>query len=171
MEHLQYPIGKLKVQSITLEEVPRFVEVIRTLPEKLKEQLAVASPEALQNTYREGSWNVVQLVHHLADSHMNSFIRFKLALSEDHPSIKPYDENAWAEMVDSQIDYSASLQILDGVHARWTVLLESFTDEQFRRTFYHPESKQTFSLYDALQTYAWHSEHHLAHIRIALQAK
>jgi uncharacterized damage-inducible protein DinB len=124
----------------------------------------------LETPYRPGGWTIRQVVHHVADSHMNSIVRFKLALTEDNPTVKPYEEDRWALLQDYKLPIEPSLQILDGVHQRLTALFESFTDQQLERTFYHPASQDTATLKKVMALYAWHSQHHLAHIELAKKA-
>lgn len=170
MNDPRYPIGKFeKAANFGAEERSTAIEIIRSFPLLLQQLVGGVSGSDWQKTYRPGSWTVAQLVHHCADSNMNCFIRFKLALTEEGPTIKPYDENAWTR----QEDYSrelvqASLEISRGVHARWSSLMESLTDKEWARGFYHPEQNKTISLAEALEYYSWHCRHHLKHMEIAL---
>lgn len=142
----------------------RLVDVVRVAPAKLREAVAGLSEQQLDTPYR--NWTIRQIVHHLADSHLHSIIRFKWALTEQHPTIKAYHEGDWAELQDSRIgDIQPALGLLDGLHAKWVQLLESMTDEQYGRTFHHPESGESVSLWKALNLYAWHGQHHTAQIR------
>ena len=129
------------------------------------------SPLELDYIYRPGGWTIKQVVHHCADSHMNSLIRFKLALTEDLPTIKPYFEERWAELADYHNPISDSLIILQGVHNRWVTLLKSLDQEQLKRDFIHPEHQKRFTLKETMALYAWHCQHHLAHIEQALEFK
>lgn len=122
------------------------------------------SESQLDIPYREGGWTIRQVVHHLADSHMNCFIRFKLALTEDNPTIKPYLEERWAELADSQTDVSLSIALFEALHTKWVVLLKSMSSEDYARVFYHPGYNITLNLAYALGMYAWHGQHHVAHI-------
>lgn len=134
------------------------------LPERLKAAVSGLSDAQLDTPYREGGWTVRQVVHHLADSHANSVIRFKLALTEDWPTIKPYDEAAWAKLPDSKsLPIESSMTFIEGMHERWVALLEAMTEADFERGFVHPEHGRQ-SLATALAIYAWHSRHHVAHI-------
>ncbi len=171
MEHaspapdLRYPAGRFQPPGpLTADDRARLISVIEQLPERLRSAVAGLNEEQLDTPYRDGGWTVRQVIHHLADSHMNSFIRFKLALTEDSPTIKPYDEAAWAELADSSsLPADTSLMLLDGLHQRWTVLLRAMTGEQFERAFKHPDLglvKLEFNL----ALYAWHCRHHTAHI-------
>jgi len=139
------------------------VAVIAELPTRLRAAVAGLTDAQLDTPYRPGGWTVRQVVHHVADSHLNAYIRLKFALTEEKPAIKPYDQDAWAGLADSRLPVEMSLATLDGVHARWTGLYRSLTDEQFGRTFRHPEIG-TVTLDRQLQMYAWHGRHHVAHI-------
>ncbi|MCB9245930.1 MAG: putative metal-dependent hydrolase [Flavobacteriales bacterium] len=169
-EVLRYPIGRFRrPSSISPEELRTMIDTIKQLPAKLKEVLSGVPDALLDRNYRPGGWSVRQVVHHLADSHMNCLLRFKLALTEDNPTIKPYLEAEWAELSDSrEMNIDVSLLILEGVHARLTHLLKGMKESDFSRTFHHPEHGRDMRLDTTLALYAWHSEHHLAHITVAL---
>ncbi len=139
---------------------------IETLPAQLRAAIEALPPGALDQPYRPGGWTRRQVVHHLADSHMNAYMRFKLALTEDNPVIKPYDQNAWAATADAGAgsDIEASLKLLEGLHERWVRLLRSMTEADFQRTFTHPEHGRTFTLAYTLEQYANHGKKHLGHI-------
>lgn len=173
LESLKYPIGKLKVPKDPSEdERNRMIETIESFPEKISGLTENLSSEELGWTYRPGGWNIRQVVHHCADSHMNSFVRFKLALTEEVPTIKGYFEGRWAEMPDTtEAPISTSLSLIDGLHARWTVLLKSMSEEDFKKKLYHPEHEKELSLTFMLGLYDWHCRHHLAHIKQALAHK
>jgi len=163
---LQYPIGKHQRIEGTLPNNLRadYLTAIKDTPHLLKKAVEKFTDEQLDTPYRPDGWTVRQLVHHIADSHMNSFIRFKLALTEDNPVIKPYEEYLWAETPEVYaVPVDASLQLLDVLHQRWVALLEALEPEDLRRTFQHPASG-TMSLDQAIALYAWHCKHHLAHI-------
>jgi len=171
-EKLKYPIGKFeKPINMTEEQKKDWINQISHFPTKLKNVVIQLSEEQLNCPYREGGWTVKQVVHHLADSHVNAVTRFKLALTENEPTIKPYDEAAWANLPDVNGDISSSLAILEGLHNRWTNLLRSINNDEFNRTFFHPESNEYVPLYCALGTYAWHGEHHLNHITSLCERK
>jgi uncharacterized damage-inducible protein DinB len=164
-EDLRYPIGKFdKNFDPTPETRAAFIETISDLPVKLADAVKGLDEEQLDTPYRPEGWTLRQTVHHVADSHINSLCRFKLALTEDEPpTIRPYYEDRWAELADSKMPVEVSLAIVEGVHRRWTALLESMTDEDFAREFIHPETG-TWTLDKVLALYAWHSRHHTAHI-------
>lgn len=165
-ESLRYPIGQFEYGKIyTPAETKSQIQTISALPSKLFNAVNPLTEAQLDTPYRPGGWTVLQTVHHVADSHMNAYIRFKLALTEENPSIKPYEEALWAELADGKgapVDWS--LQLLKYVHLRWGVLLNSLTDTDLARTYFHPESKRVFGLREVIAMYAWHSEHHYEHI-------
>ena len=160
----RYPIGKFtRPESITTDERIGAISAIADLPSELRNAVQGLNFAQLNTPYRDGGWTVRQVVHHLADSHMNAFIRVRLALTEDWPTIKPYNEAAWATLHDSTAPIEWSLELLEALHARWVMLLQSLTEEQWQRGFRHPESgPQTIEL--ATLIYGWHCRHHLAHI-------
>jgi uncharacterized damage-inducible protein DinB len=161
LDELRYPIGRFNAAAAGTRE--QQIEVVRRLPERLSAAVAGLDDAQLDTSYREGGWTVRQLVHHVADSHANAYIRFKLALTEDDPTIKAYDEAAWAKLPDSRLPVEVSLAFTAAVHARLVSLLESMTDAEYDKTFRHPERGQ-ISLSNNLALYAWHSKHHTAHI-------
>lgn len=166
MQELQYPIGRFKLPSvIDKTQVKKWIDVIEHFPNQLRIETNHLSEEQLNTSYRPGGWTVRQLVNHCADSHMNAFIRFKLALTEENPLITAYKQDEWANLTDSKaIPIDASLKIIEGLHARWTMLLHGFSAADLKRTYIHPEKGREVKLEEALANYAWHCEHHLAHI-------
>lgn len=173
LEKLKFPIGKFqKPDSISENDIKTWVEVIQNFPINIKKLASTLSVEELNWVYRPEGWSIKQVVHHCADSHMNSFIRFKLALTEDIPTIKPYEEAKWAELVDGKSDnISSSIQIIEGVHTRWVLLLKSFGGKELKKKFVHPTNNKTSCLDEIIGLYAWHCNHHLAHIEQALLHK
>jgi len=161
----RYPIGRFDRNIIVIKEMRNdFIKTIETLPEQLKREVESLSPQQLDTPYREDGWTVRQVVHHIPDSHINAYVRFKLALTEDNPQIKTYEEHLWAELPDTfNTPIDVSLKLLDSVHTRWAILLNTLSDKQFERTFQHPEWGN-ITLSRTLALYAWHSKHHLAHI-------
>ena len=160
----RYPIGKFdKPAVITPLDRSNAIASLAELPEQLRNAVDGLDGAQLATPYREGGWTVRQLVHHIADSHMNAFIRMRLALTEDWPTIKPYDEKAWALLHDSVAPVEWSLELVESLHARWAMLLQSLKDDQWARGYRHPESGDV-SLDVAALMYAWHSRHHVAHI-------
>lgn len=170
VDKVRYPFGRLIIfDDITKEMIGRWKITIRDLPVKLKDLLNETDPGFENSRYREGGWTVRQLIHHIADSHINAYIRFKLALTEDTPTIKPYLEDKWAELPDTMntpIKYSVN--IIEGIHARWFELLKSMTEDDFSRELYHPEQRRNLSLGQLTGMYDWHSRHHSEHLRIAM---
>jgi hypothetical protein len=169
MSDARYPIGTFEYRPRqSQEERLHDIARIRALPTAVRQAVTGMDDTLLDRSYREGGWTIRQLLHHLPDSHMNGYIRFKLALTEETPTIKPYDEQRWSTMPDVfSVPVGVSLSLLDAVHVRWTAILESMKGEDFERMYMHPEHGRLFSLDEALQSYAWHGDHHLAHIRIA----
>jgi len=165
MIDLRYPIGKFEMQGqITAEERQRLINEIAEAPARLRAAVEELSPDQLETPYRPEGWTVRQVVHHLADSHLNSYLRFRLALTEDEPTIKPYDEGAWAKLEDARrAPLEVSLTLLDALHERWVMLLRSLAPTDFARTFRHPE-QGVVPLDRNVGLYAWHGRHHIAHI-------
>lgn len=143
-DNLSYPIGVYKPrESISKEQKDEWIQALEKVPAKLMQVVEGMTDSQLDTPYRDGGWTVRQVVHHLADSHMNSYIRFKLSLTEETPAIRPYDEKAWSELEDSKTaEPSGSLALLQELHGRWTALLRTLTDQQFQRRFYHPDTKE-----------------------------
>jgi hypothetical protein len=170
LEKLKYPVGTFhKPENIGSEDIDIWIFTIEDFPTKIKNLTNKLSTEALNYKYRPNGWSIKQVVHHCADSHMNCLIRFKLALTESIPTIKPYEEDQWALIADGlDNNLTPSIQILEGVHARWTLLLKSFSSADFAKQFLHPASGKVIALDEALGMYAWHCNHHLAHIEQAL---
>ena len=161
----RYPIGRFTApDTVTADDRARWVNEVAEAPARLRAAVAGLDDAALDTPYREGGWTVRQVVHHVPDSHVNAYVRFKLALTEDGPTIKPYDEARWAELPDSRAPIANSLALLDAVHVRWVTLLRSLTEEQWARTYVHPEHGRTFRLDVVLALYAWHGRHHVAHV-------
>lgn len=162
---LRYPIGRFTPGEgeLDADTRARFIQRIEGLPVRARAAVAGLDDGALDTPYRPQGWTPRQIVHHLADSHMNAFVRIKLALTEDHPTIKPYDQEAWAGLVDSTGAPESSLSILEGLHERWVLLLRSLEEDAFGRTVNHPEiGAVTLSFF--LQLYAWHGDHHVTQI-------
>jgi len=165
MTDLRYPIGKFHYDGPTNDEQKQqFIDEIARAPENLKSAIDGLSTVQLDTPYRPGGWTVRQVVHHLPDSHMNSYVRFKLALTEDEPTIKPYAEDRWAELADTKATPTEiSLTLLESLHARWVALLRSLAPDQWKRSFRHPELG-LMSLERTLALYAWHGRHHVMQI-------
>ncbi|NEU08160.1 bacillithiol transferase BstA [Flavihumibacter sp. R14] len=163
---LQYPIGKFtEPSSIEKESIDVSIADIASFPEKLTGLVGQLSEAQLDTPYRPGGWTVRQVVHHCADSHMNSLIRFKLALTEDKPVIKPYHEDRWAELADSRImEVETPLTLIRALHSKWVFLLRSLDETDLDKVYVHPEAGKEYRLSSAILLYAWHCNHHLAHI-------
>lgn len=161
----KYPLGPWSYPaSTTPEEHRAWIEVLAAAPARMRAAVNGLTPEQLDTPYRPGGWSVRQVVHHVPDSHMNGYIRFKMAITENAPTIKPYNEVLWSELPDvSSTPIETSLALLEALHGRWVRLLESMSPADFARTFYHPEVG-TLNLGQYLAGYAWHSRHHVAHI-------
>ncbi|MEZ4689150.1 MAG: putative metal-dependent hydrolase [Ignavibacteria bacterium] len=159
-------MGKFKKPGkISKEMLTQFINDISTFPDRLKREVVHLTDEQLDTPYRPEGWTIRQVVNHCADSHSNSLTRFKLALTEDNPVIRPYFEDRWAELADSKSNpIGPALKMLEGIHERWSILLRSLTVEQLSRTFIHPESGKKIRLDENIGIYAWHCNHHLRHI-------
>lgn len=166
LETLRFPIGRFEVPQARLSEEERQAKIARiaATPAGLRAAVQHLDKTQLDTKYRPDGWTIRQVVHHVADSHMNSYIRFKLTITEDHPTIGTYDEAAWGEEPDARgADIERSLQILEGLHARWTPWLASLPESAWQRTLHHPEMGDLI-LEQLLAMYAWHGDHHIAHI-------
>jgi uncharacterized damage-inducible protein DinB len=163
---LRYPVGKFDwTAPINEADYPRFIAEIAAAPGALRSAVAGLSRDQLETRYRPGGWTVKQVVHHVPDSHMNAYTRFKLGLTEDEPTIKPYEEAKWAELPDSErVPVDVSLDLLDSLHQRWVSLLRAMDAADFNRAVRHPEHDRLMTLAHLLALYAWHSRHHVAHI-------
>ena len=166
MTDLKYPVGKFEFDAPIAEaDHARLIDEIAATPAALRAAVTGLSRDQLETRYRPGGWTVKQVVHHVPDSHMNAYSRFKLALTEDEPTIKPYDEAKWAELPDSQkVAAEVSLRLVEAIHERWVPLLRSMDSADFRRGFRHPEHGRVLTLQQVLGLYAWHGRHHVAHI-------
>ena len=164
MPDARYPVGQFVLpDSTTSEERRAWIQEIARAPRDLRAAVSGLSEEQLDTPYRPGGWTVRQVVHHVPESHMNAFIRFKLALTEDQPTIKPCDEARWSMLADNALPVTPSLDLLEALHLRWVRLLESLSDADLQRRFLHPESGP-WRLDQYLAQYAWHGRHHIAHI-------
>jgi len=162
---LRYPVGPFKFEgTLSPEQRQLHIDEIAATPEKMRAAVAGLSEEQLDTPYRPDGWTVRQVVHHVPDSHLNSYCRFKLALTEEHPTIRAYDENLWANTDDAlRAPVEVSLDLLEALHRRWVLFLRSFDDKDFERTFHHPELG-TVSVDRNVALYAWHGRHHVGHI-------
>jgi len=166
----RFPIGEFHYpETVSVPERDDFLDRMASTPARLRSAVAGLTEAQLDIPYREGGWTIRQVTHHIPDSHMNSYVRFKLALTEDEPTIKPYDEAAWATLGDTaQTPVETSLVLLESLHARWVNLLRGLTEEQWKRCMRHP-ANGLLRLDQVLALYAWHGDHHIAHITNAIQ--
>jgi hypothetical protein len=169
-EQMRYPIGKYEAPlTYTKETIAGWIEIIRALPGKVRQATMTLTEAQLDTPYRTGGWTIRQVVHHIPDSHMNSLMRFKWALTEENPTIKPYDEAGFAMLADYKLPIEPSLKMLEGIHVHMVTLFESLNEDELNRTFTHPATGDTAPLKKVIGLYAWHSEHHLAHITETLK--
>lgn len=164
-EELKYPIGKFEAKPYSQEQKEKWLADLQFLPNELELAIQNLDAHQLNTPYREGGWRVQQLVHHVADSHINAYMRFKLGLTEDNPSIKPYEEGEWAKLDDiDAVPVNVSITLLFALHQRWVATIKNLSDEQWQRTVFHPEHKKEIKLWDLLGMYSWHGKHHTRHI-------
>ena len=170
---LRFPVGEFqKPDHISSATITSWIQDIENLPQAIEDATRNLNSEQLQWQYRSEGWNIKQVVHHCADSHMNSLIRFKLALTENSPTIRPYYEDRWATLVDGNDDnLEDTLYLLKGLHAKLGKLLRNISEDELSREFVNPEHGKRFRLDETIGTYAWHSNHHLAHIKQAIKYK
>lgn len=168
LEKLQYPIGKFKKRfSYTLADTNKNIESFSFFPQQLESLVKNWDDKILAVHYRDGGWNARQVINHLGDSHAQLLLRFKSCLTEEDPQIKPYEEQKWAELNDGlNSPIQPSLQIINGVHSRLTMLFKTLNEKDWQKTIYHPGSNHTFTLAELLAQYVWHGEHHLGHLKI-----
>jgi uncharacterized damage-inducible protein DinB len=163
---LRYPIGRFTVEGeITPERRAAWIGEVADAPLQLRAAVKELTEEQLDTPYRPGGWTVRQVVHHVPDSHLNAYVRFKLALTEENPTVKPYEESRWAELPDTAgTPIGVSLMMLEALHRRWVVLLRAMDEAQWARNYFHPEQAKLVRLDGVLALYAWHGRHHVAHI-------
>lgn len=165
MDDLRYPIGKYQVQPFSESQLKEWLIDIQFLPQHLENAILNLDEQQIDTPYRPDGWTVRQVVHHVADSHANAYIRFKLGLTETNPAIKPYDEVAWANMNDTAVvPLNISLTLLHALHTRWVEVLKAIKMDEWNRTVFHPEHKKEMTLWFLLGMYAWHGRHHTAHV-------
>ncbi|MGM9955363.1 MAG: YfiT family bacillithiol transferase [Peribacillus sp.] len=165
---VRFPIGELQVpEQVTLDDIQEWLKDIETYTVQLRETVDSLSDEELRKTYREGSWNIRQLVHHIADSQLNMYQRLKLALTDENPTVPGFDQEKWAIQPDTDLPVESSIKMLEGINERIVALGHSLTEEQVRRTFTHQENGE-ITVAKKIAKLAWHEKHHLAHIKIAL---
>lgn len=166
MDDPRFPTGRFSSvkRPLTLDERRARIDAIRAAPGRFRTAVAGLSDAQLDTPYRDGGWTVRQVVHHVVDSHLNAYVRFKLALTEQKPTIRPYDEKLWSELPDAKtLPVEVSLAILEALHTRWVALLDALEAEQFGRPLHHPENGD-MTLDSLLELYAWHGRHHEAHV-------
>ncbi len=163
---IRYPIGKFtRPEKFRKGETKRFIREIERFPKRMKDTVKTLSPEQLDTAYRESGWTLRQVIHHCADSHMNAFSRMRKAITEDNPTIMAYDQDQWANLQDSRsADIKFSLNILWNLHKRWGMWMRTFDKPEFLRTYHHPEQGRDVPVYEVIALYAWHCNHHLAHV-------
>jgi hypothetical protein len=166
MELLAYPIGRFsKPEAYDATALLKWISVLEASPKWYDYSIENLDEAQLNTPYRPGGWNIIQVVHHVADSHMNGYIRFKLALTEQSPEIKPYQEALWADLPDvKEVPLNVSITLIHALHRRWVALLRSFKPEDWERTYFHPEAGRSIPLWESLASYAWHCKHHFEHI-------
>jgi len=167
LEQLKYPIGHFQVPpSFTDADKKQWIATLEALPKWLDALIENLDEAQLKTPYRPGGWNTIEVVHHIADSHMNAYIRLKLTLTEDNPQVKPYAEARWAELPDVQtVPVNISITLVHALHRRWTAALRAMSPEEWERTYYHPEHKRNVPLWEMTAMYDWHSRHHMEQIR------
>jgi hypothetical protein len=168
-EKLQYPIGKFSPKdSYTTDEIAALIQIIESAPARIEAVFQKLSVKQIDMPYREGGWTARQVLHHIPDSHLNAYIRFKWTLTEETPTIKAYNEKAWAETPETKQDPALSVALLKALHTKWVVLLRSLTKDDLQKSFVHPETGKNIRLDRLVAMYAWHSEHHLGHLKLIL---
>ncbi len=168
MEKLKYPNGKFEYgKTYSSADNEKNILEIEALPKKVKELVATFSEAKLNQSYREGGWSAKQIIHHIADSHMNAYIRTKLTLTENSPVIKPYNQDLWANLKDSELTpVSSSVTLIELIHQRWVILLKNLSTGDFQKTYIHPEYNKTFQLDEMIALYAWHGNQHYSHLQL-----
>lgn len=161
----RYPIGKYQPQPFSANQKESWIRDLQFLPEELERAMLNLDAAQLETPYRDGGWTVQQVIHHVADSHMNAYIRFKLGLTEDNPTIRPYDEKGWALLADqTTVPVNVSITLLHALHQRWVASIRNLADANWERTVVHPEHGKQMSLWFLLGMYVWHGKHHTAHV-------
>lgn len=171
-DDLRYPIGKFAPQeSYSTEDVKSNIARIERIPEEVERLVRTFEKKEWATPYREGGWTALQVVHHMADSHLNAYIRFKWTLTESTPVIKAYDEKAWAETPETKLDPAISISFLKGLHVKWTALLKLLSPDDLKKEFIHPDTKKHTPLDRLIALYAWHGEHHLGHLKLVANTR
>ncbi len=166
-DQLRYPAGKfIPKDSYTADELKQYIDTIEALPKEVEKTLHTLSQKQLDTPYRDGGWTARQVIHHISDSHINAYVRTKWLLTESTPVIKAYEEKKWAETPETRLDPLISIELLKALHVKWTSLLRRLEPDDFRKSFVHPETGKHVTLERMVAMYAWHGEHHVAHLRI-----
>lgn len=169
MEHLKYPIGRFQYgKKYSIKETRQHIKILDKFPANLKKIASKLTETQLETPYRPDGWTARQVVHHIADSHINMYTRIRFALTEENPTIKGYDENDWANLPDAKLPVKASLLIIEGVHKRMVALFKTLDKKQLKRTYFHAGYQKNFEIQEVIALYAWHSEHHLKHIELVM---
>ena len=163
LEKLRYPIGRFEYNPDENSNCV-FISDIELFPIKLRQEVENLDEEQLNTKYRPGGWTIKQVVHHVADSHINAYVRMKLVLTENDPVIKPYSQDLWAELVDSKSDINISLNIIEHLHKRWVMVLKNLSEVDLKKRYFHPQQNKFVSLNEFIANYSWHCNHHLAHL-------
>ena len=164
---LRYPIGKfIAKDSYSTEELQDYIERIENLPREIEKVINSMTLKQLDMPYRQGGWTARQVVHHIADSHTNAYVRFKWTITESMPTIKAYDEKAWAETAETKLDPVISIELLKALHTKWSAMLRRLSPSEFQKEFLHPETSRRMRLDRMTAMYAWHGEHHFGHLKI-----
>ena len=176
LDKLRYPIGDFKAPTETDSEkrkelILSWKDDISNFPSRVKKAIHDLNEEQLEWRYRPKGWTIKQVIHHCSDSHINALIRFKLTLTENEPTIKPYLEDKWAFLQDMTLPIGVSISILEGIHQKLSIIIESLSESELEKRFFHPEHQVYFNLFELTANYAWHSNHHLAHIEQAIQSE
>jgi len=169
MSNDKYPIGQFSMpEKYTEADLMNWLDDLRLLPERIEREIKRLDDDDFDTPYRDGGWTIKQVINHLADSHINMYVRVRMALTQTNPTILPYDQDSWAYLIDAEDGpVEPSIMILDGIHQRLLDLFDSMRHGEFERAYYHPEKKRSFKIWEAVALYAWHSNHHLAHIKQA----
>lgn len=167
-----YPIGKFEYgKNYSDSDTQRHIQELELFPKQFKAIASELSPAQLNNSYRPGGWNARQIVHHVADSHINAYIRIKLSLTEDKPIIKPYDQDTWADLKDSlELPIDCSLQLIENIHYRMVHIIKSVDKSMLQRSYIHPEYNREFKLQELIALYAWHGKHHAGHLTVIINS-
>lgn len=169
MDHLKYPIGKFEFgKTYSASDNLKHIGIIEKFPAELNALTKQLIEAHLAKSYRPGGWSARQIIHHLADSHINAYVRVKLTLTENKPVIKPYDQDSWAALPDNSLPVDVSVKLIEGIHQRWVVLLRAMKNEDFQRKYIHPEYQREFALDEFIALYAWHGAQHAAHLKLII---